>query len=229
MKKKKKICVIGYPETTTNYQKALSIPEYEVVLPLAQASIFDWNTSPFIFHALVDSCDMLILPGGGDIDPSFFHQNNTDSQNVDFILDNVQFAFLEAFVKMSKPVIGICKGMQIINVYFGGNLTQNLTEPSLSIHAYKDTDKHHPITAFTSTNDFFFKHINFPNTLIVNSAHHQAISQLGQNLCPIYTSPDHITEMICHRTLPILGMQWHPERLFINGSNQLTPLITKII
>ena len=229
MERKKKICIIGYPNSTTNYQTALSSPEYEVILPLAETSIFDWNTSPFIFHALVDSCDLLILPGGGDIDPSFFHQNNAGSQNVDFILDNVQFSFLEAFVKMGKPVIGICKGMQIINVYFGGSLIQNLSEPSLSIHAYKEKDKFHWITALPTPYEIFFKHLNFPDTIVVNSAHHQALSKLGHDLCPIYVSQDHVIEMVCHRTLPIIGIQWHPERLFINGFNQLAPLVKKII
>ena len=228
MEQKKKICIIGYPESTTNYQAALSLPEYDIILPLANTSIFDLNTSPFIFHALVDSCDMLILPGGGDIDPSFFHQNNTDSHNVDFILDNVQFSFLEAFVKMEKPVIGICKGMQLINVYFGGNLTQNLSSSSLSIHAYNEGDKYHSIMALNNPTEHFFHHWNFPEHLFVNSAHHQAISQIGHNLCPLYISTDHIIEMICHRTLPILGIQWHPERLFIDDTNQLTPLIKKL-
>ena len=229
MKRKKKICIIGYPEATKNYQAALSHPEYEIILPLAMASIFDWNTSPFIFHALVDSCDMLLLPGGGDIDPSFFHQNNTDSHNVDFILDNVQFSFLDAFAKMGKPVIGICKGMQLINVFFGGDIAQNLSPLALTIHAYEEGDKYHPVSALPNTTDSFFNHLNSPDNLLVNSAHHQAISQIGHNLCPIYVSPDQVIEMICHRTLPILGMQWHPERLFTNGSNQLTSFVQKIL
>ena len=229
MIKKKKICIIGYPESTLNYQRALDLPDYEIILPLASASIFDWNTSPFAFHALVDFCDLLILPGGGDIDPSYFHQTNTDSQNVDFFLDNVQFSFLDSFVQMKKPVIGICKGMQIINVYFGGNLNQNLSTKSLPIHTYQKGDKYHPVLCLTTPKNSFFENLNFPQKLIVNSAHHQSISKIGQNLQPLYVSPDYVTEMICHRTLPILGIQWHPERLNINGSNQLTSLIEKVL
>lgn len=228
MKAPKRICIIGYPELTQNYQAAFLKPEYEVILPLAQASIFDWNTTPFTFHALVDSCDLLILPGGGDIDPSFFHQSNTASRNVDFILDNVQFSFLEAFVKMGKPVIGICKGMQLINIYFDGSLTQNLPDASRSLHAYINKDKYHKITPIPSPNCPFPWLLNFPDPLFVNSAHHQAVSKIGQNLYPLHLAPDDVVETICHRTLPIIGVQWHPERLYINGLNQLTPLAEKL-
>ena len=172
---------------------------------------------------------MLLLPGGGDLDPSFFHQNNTASCNVDFILDNVQFSFLEAFVKMEKPVLGICKGMQLINVFFGGDLTQSLSTASLSIHAYNEGDKYHPIVALPNSLEHYFQHWKFPKHLLVNSAHHQAINEIGHNLCPLYVSSDRVIEMICHRTLPILGIQWHPERLFTDGTNQLTPFIQKIL
>lgn len=230
MNTQKKICIVGYPELTQNYQAAFPNSTYEVTLPLSEASVFDWNTTPFTFHALVDSCDLLILPGGGDIDPSFFHQNNTSSKNVDFILDNVQFSFLEAFVKMNKPVIGICKGMQLINVYFGGSLTQNLSDSSRRIHTYLDQDKYHeimPVSHFPVSHRFSWL-CTFPKNLIVNSAHHQSIHNLGNNLYPVHVAKDDVIESICHRTLPIVGVQWHPERLYVDGLNQLTPLTTKL-
>lgn len=231
MTSKKTICIAGYPHLTQNYQNAFSESGHKVILPLEEASVFDWNTTPFRFHALVDSCDLLILPGGGDIDPSFFHQDNTASQNVDFILDNVQFSFLEAFVKTNKPVIGICKGMQLVNVYFGGSLSQNLTAPSLRLHSYDKGDSYHAIVP--SDSSAFPRHFswlyNFPEGFYVNSAHHQAVSLLGKNLCPLHRAEDGVIESLCHRFLPIVGLQWHPERLSVNGSNQLAPLAEKLL
>lgn len=231
MNSKKRICIVGYPQLTPNYETAFKDPDYEIVLPLKESSVYDWNKPPFIFHALASSCDLLILPGGGDIDPSFFRQNNTASRNVDFILDHVQFSFLDAFIKIQKPIIGICKGMQLINVFFGGNLIQNLPDSSLNIHAYITKDRYHAILpAVPASIPPAFSWLSaFPKTLVVNSAHHQAISKIGKHLHPVHLAKDGIIETLCHSTLPIIGVQWHPERLYNNDSNLLTPLAQKLL
>lgn len=68
---------------------------------------------------------------------------NKGSRNIDSLLDSVQFSLFRAFTAAGKPVLGICKGIQLINVAFGGTLIQDLSGESLSIHAWDEGDKIH--------------------------------------------------------------------------------------
>ena len=70
--------------------------------------------------------DGMLLPGGGDIDPARYGQENTASVGIKPALDQMQFGALDAFVKAEKPVLGICRGHQLVNVYFRGTLFQHL-------------------------------------------------------------------------------------------------------
>lgn len=224
------ICLPGYPDQTSNYQKSLNIHHYQIDLPLKHYSVFELYHNSFAIYQACARCDLLLLPGGGDIDPSFYRQSAANVQNVDFMLDNIQFRFLDAFIQAGKPVIGICKGMQLINIYFGGDLQQNMCPCSLQKHAYTDQDQYHsihPVCTHTTTS----WHTCFPadspliRTITVNSAHHQAVSRIGQGLYVLQTATDQIVETICHKTLPVIGTQWHPERLFVHGKDQLFPIL----
>ena len=88
----------------------------------------------------VTSCDALILPGGGDITPAFFGENK-GSRTVDTELDILQFQALDTAIAARIPVIGICKGMQVINVAFGGTILQDMSGDSL--HSIPSGDAFH--------------------------------------------------------------------------------------
>lgn len=208
----KKILIPGRPKFTKNYEAAVASYGAIPIVSLSETSIEDY--------------ELLILPGGGDIHPSFFNQTNTASQNLDYELDTVQFRFLDLFVKARKPVLGICKGMQLINVYFGGNIVQNMTADQLAVHSYGDEDSYHLIF-FNTLSPLPFKNglCLFPGKIQVNSAHHQCIDHLGQGLTTLQYSLDYVPETIAHIYLPILGFQWHPERLFHNGKDSLSPFL----
>ncbi len=94
--------------------------------------------------------DGLILCGGGDIDPSYYHEEVNGSVAIDLARDNVEFALLEAYIRAGKPVLGICRGFQLINIYFGGTLHQDI--PETNIHA-KDGDQYrtHTVTAMPNS------------------------------------------------------------------------------
>lgn len=148
-------------------------------------------------------CDALIIPGGYDIAPYFFNQ--TSQSNCIFYKDKTQdirdFAILDAFVRKAKPILGICRGIQLINVYFHGSLHQD-------IDIEKHTKKHmHQIVVNQSS----FLASCMPATATVNSYHHQVIAKLGNDLQACATSQDGYIEAIEHKTLPIIGVQWHPE------------------
>ena len=115
-------------------------------------------------------------------------------------------------MRYRKPVLGICKGMQIINVFFGGTIVQHMKEAD--IHRYENGDKFHETVILPDT----YLHRIYGNSLKVNSAHHQKIDKLGNDLSAVQFSPDFaVMEGLCHKELPIFGVQWHPERLPVDG------------
>ena len=148
----------------------------------------------------------LLLPGGGDVHPSFFWHENNGSANVDPSLDKAQFALLDAFARTGKPVLGICRGMQIINIYFGGNIIQDLTHSQ--IHPYSEGDRHHLVRNAPGS----ALHALYGGSCMVNSAHHQSCGQIGSGLTVTQVAPDGVPEALEHERKPILGVQWHPER-----------------
>jgi len=225
------ICIVGYKEPTLNYQNALKQHGHIVALPLTQSSVFHLLGDPYAIRRFTEHCDLLLLPGGGDIDPSFFYQPNIASKNIEFMLDYIQFLFLEAYVTACKPVIGVCKGMQLINIFFGGDLCQDMSPNSLKLHAYTGRDRYHsiaPILPKAKLPSYLPGDSILTQSMVVNSAHHQRVERLGRNLEVLQISADNVIETICHRSLPIIGLQWHPERLFVGGLNQLEPLIREL-
>lgn len=165
------------------------------------------------FYDLNGNYDGLILPGGGDIDPFFFHQKNTGSRNINRREDYEQFRLLQHFIAHGKPVLGICKGMQIINVYFGGDIIQNLSTSSL--HEFNSGDQYH----MTYHREGSILDKIYGKAIITNSAHHQGLGRLGAHLSVLAVSKDNVIEAIAHDTLPILGVQWHPERICSDKHN----------
>lgn len=192
----KKILIAGYPELTANYEQALSAlgASYCTSLSLPDPSVYD----------------ALILPGGGDIAPNLFGQINCGSRKIDSALDRLQLAILKSFVTDKKPVLGICKGMQLINVFFGGDICQHL--PTASLHEYqkeKAQDEVHETRALPGS----FLHKLYGERFCVNSAHHQGADLTGKNIQYIQYADDDVPEGLIHTYLPIWGVQWHPERM----------------
>ena len=147
--------------------------------------------------------DGLLLPGGGDLNPALYGAEMAGSAPPDLERDQWEWRLLEAFVGQEKPVLGICRGMQLINVYFGGSLRQDIPG-----HSQVDgQDRCHWVQ---NENRGIF--IGLPKEMRVNSAHHQAIDRLGEGLAVLQTAPDGVVEALGHKDLPILGLQWHPER-----------------
>lgn len=196
-----KVVIIGRNKDTANYEKALGETgaAFLTTMDIGRLSEFD----------------ALLLPGGGDITPAFFGQRNQGSKNIDIELDITQLQALELFVRWKRPVLGICKGMQVINVYFGGTIIQHIKESGQ--HAWAEGDKVHPTSILPGS----YLATLYRDTMLTNSAHHQAVGILGKGLFAIQHAADGIIEGIAHETLPILGVQWHPERQFSPSSDSL--------
>ena len=154
--------------------------------------------------------DGLILPGGGDVAPSRYGEENRGSRGIDEALDAVQFAALDAFVRVGKPVLGICRGHQLINVYFGGTLIQHL--PTSADHTRASAEEPERLHTVTAAPGSFMAEL-YGETFTVNSSHHQAADAVGAGLETVLWACDGTPEAAYHRTLPVWSVQWHPERL----------------
>lgn len=160
--------------------------------------------------------DMIYLPGGPDLSPDEYGQNpgfrNSDA-------DQFRMHFfknkLKLYVQAEIPIFGVCLGMQSLNVFFGGTLDQNLYGHPSSKERY---EKGHTVTY---VNLAAGKKEEFD----VNSHHHQGVDELGEGLVPecFYNfkegknnknSEYSLIESFVHKTLPIVGVQWHPEEFY---------------
>ena len=153
--------------------------------------------------------DGLILGGGNDIDPAYYGEEINGAVNFDLQRDAAEFKLAKAFIDAKKPIMGICRGHQLLNVVFGGSLYQDI-ENAKEHSSFSDYDLIHTVNAKGNT---FISEL-YGESFTVNSIHHQAVKELGKDLEVIMTSSDGKTvEGLKHKHLPIFSVQWHPERM----------------
>lgn len=157
------------------------------------------------------SFDGLLLCGGGDIAPDRFGQPDRGSEPPDLARDAAEFALADAFLKAGKPILGICRGHQLLNIALGGTLIQDIGDVLRPFHSRcgGDTDCVH---AVRSKPDSLIGRLYGP-LFSVNSSHHQALDTMGDGLIPTLWSESGIVEAMEHRSLPIISVQFHPERM----------------
>ena len=166
----------------------------------------------------VKDLDGIIIPGGGDVDPALYHEENVACFGIDKDLDKLEMDVIEEAVKAGIPILGICRGHQILNVYFGGSLYQHIDQAERHKHTEKG-DSAHKIDVLPGT---FLEEIYKETTISVNSAHHQGVKKMGKGLVAAAVSDDGVTEAIYHESLPIYGVQWHPERMSLKNRREDT-------
>jgi len=158
-------------------------------------------------------CDGLLIPGGDDVNPKRYNQENLHSHPIDTSIEQLDLDSIDIMQQMNKPIFGICRGLQILNVAFGGTLIQdiNLQKKDSLDHSFsyiykKPLNAHKIIIAKDSILSNYFE-----ETIEVNSYHHQAIDQLAPNFRISAKSEDGLIEAI--ESERILAVQWHPERM----------------
>ena len=166
---------------------------------------------------LVDHLDGLLLAGGEDVDPCHYRQDALpDLGRVSRQRDRYEWALLDAALAKGIAIFGVCRGLQLLNVYFGGTLHQDLASsysdqvPHASAHLGREAlvhEVHFPDTSFLR--QCFEK-----ETIWVNSLHHQGTGRLGVCLAVAALSPDGLVEAVQHRTREnLFAVQWHPEMM----------------
>lgn len=162
----------------------------------------------------VEVCDGFLFTGGPDIDPELYGEVPINQSVV--VLpprDHLEMALLKEAEKSGKPILGICRGIQVINVFHGGTLFQDLPtqHPSDTCHAQKPPFDE-PAHIVTLTSGSPLQKLLDRDELAVTSRHHQAVRKLGNGLKVMAESEDGLIEAVC---LPEYGflwaVQWHPE------------------
>jgi putative glutamine amidotransferase len=171
-------------------------------------------------RALYDRLDGLLLPGGLDLDPATYGEpRRPDCGRVDPDRDRVELQFARWAIAEGKPVFGLCRGLQIVNVALGGTLYQDIAAQ------FSGAIKHDCFPTAGYARDHLAHEVTVSagsrlGTLIgaaslrVNSMHHQAVKELAPGLLPSAVAPDGVVEAVESPDQPfLLGVQWHPESL----------------
>jgi putative glutamine amidotransferase len=171
-------------------------------------------------RALYDRLDGLLLPGGLDLDPGTYGEpRRYDCGRVDPARDRVELQFARWAIDEGKPVFGLCRGLQIVNVALGGTLYQDIAAQFSGAikHDYFPTAgyaRDHLAHDVTVSSGSRLGTLIGSAPLRVNSMHHQAVKELAPGLLPTAVAPDGVVEAVELPDQPfVLGVQWHPESL----------------
>lgn len=173
--------------------------------------------------------DGLLLAGGEDVNPACYGQENTASGTPDDARDEIELALIQLFMEAGKPILGICRGFQIMNVALGGTLHQDVGETGRRIHTpdwarARETgipvgDKAH----LSRAAEFSFLGQLYGTVFSCNSAHHQSVDQLADPLLAVqWAMEDGCVEGAFHTAYPYIGVQWHPERMCLEKAREDT-------
>lgn len=178
-----------------------------------------------VVETYVSMIDKLILTGGQNVDPLFYGEEKTTSDD-DFCLerDLFEFALVEEAIKQAKPIFSVCRGTQLMNIALGGSLNQDIE------NHWQDTPSDYLSQDMVITPGSALEKI-YGTATTINSFHHQSIKRLAEGLEVIARDPaDNTIEAVISKRedLTFLGVQWHPE-LLINSRPQDQKLFDYIV
>lgn len=185
---------------------AILIPGREDRLPNYAAAIRrQGGQVRFTETAAMTDCAGLLLPGGGDLAPALYGAEDLGSHPWEAEKDRLELALAEAFLAAGRPVLGVCRGLQVLDVLFGGTLHQDI--PGHSQISGQDS-----IHSVTAEPDSLAGRL-WGGQFSVNSAHHQAADRVGGGLRVTAWAADGVIEALEAPGLPLWAVQWHPERM----------------
>jgi putative glutamine amidotransferase len=187
---------------------AFMIPEMSLSSPHLPANI--------TVRDFVNALDGLLLQGGNDIAPQTYGETPlSPAWAGDPIRDAYEIALFREFVRQGKPVFGVCRGCQLINVALGGTLYQDIDTQLPGMQQHRDDTRYEKVVHNTRILENTWLASMYPGARVVrtNSIHHQAVKELGKDLVvEARSDPDGIVEAIrWEGDSFVLGVQWHPE------------------
>ena len=181
--------------------------------------------------AIIREMDGLLLQGGADLSPETYGETPIENGRWpgDRIRDEYELELMDLFLKENKPVLGICRGFQLMNAYYGGTLYQDIAIQRPNSLKHRDAieyDRVHHGVKFVKDSFLEQLYSNEVNPM-VNSVHHQAVKEIGKGLQPgAYCLEDEILEaftLIDSEPGKIMGVQWHPEFFHTLGDKLIDP------
>jgi putative glutamine amidotransferase len=169
-------------------------------------------------EALLDEADGLLLMGGPDIDPALFGEEaRPETYGVHRNEDDFEIALVRAAVARGLPTLAICRGMQLLNVAFGGSLDQHISDqPGMLSHASQvfpkpEPDSIGPLQPVEIDPNCRLARVLGSTTTTGAHSHHQAVARVGDGLVAVGRCDDGVVEVVEHESGWVVGVQWHPE------------------
>lgn len=177
-------------------------------------------------EVIADRLDGFVFSGGQDVDPQHYGEALLKYCNEIYPpRDQLELRLLRAVIERDKPIFGVCRGFQVINVALGGTLYQDIDEQmkrQLTIQHFQQNNYEFPVHQVNIEKKSRLYEIIGTETIRVNSMHHQAIARLAPQLIATAVSADGLVEAVEIRELSFgLAVQWHPEFLWQQDENNL--------
>ena len=202
----------------------LILPTTPHALNSAEARPEHSRSGSAIIEEYLETIDGLIMTGGADIHPSFYGQIVLERcGEIDEQRDRFQVELIQAARGRDLPLLGICRGLQVLNVALGGTLYQDLsyrpgTDPAHMSPRERRSEPAHPVTITPSSR---LARIIGSREVLVTSTHHQIIRDLAPELSASAVAPDGVIEAVEGPGRFLLAVQWHPERMAHRHPEQL--------
>lgn len=222
--------IIGIPAEAREFNNAIrnnvNQPDVAAIVKAGGVPIMIPTREPKLMASYIDLLDGLLIPGGPDVAPRFYvEEPHPKLGDTDALLDESGIQLVKLAVERNIPIMGICRGLQVINVALGGSLYQDIE--SQIDHPVQQHFQKAPMdqgTQHVSVEDdsLLSAALNGASPILVNSHHHQAVKKVSQALKVTATANDGVIEAVeTRQTDLIAAVQWHPETMFQNNDQQM--------
>ena len=211
--------IIGIPSSIDSEQTSSLLPSYARAIEATGALplLLPYVKSKELIGHFVSLCDGFLFTGGQDISPAIYGEETKETcGEISSFRDELELELFSQVYKTKKPILAICRGMQLINAALGGSLYQDIPTETNATIAHKQNEG-----KFEFSHDIVIEKSSPLFSLIKNermkgnSFHHQAVKTLGEGLAVMAKADDKIIEGYYHTSHPYLrAYQWHPERIF---------------